>query len=185
MCLTFTDLGSVKHQTQAEVDDAIKVCEDAVQVHKSPIASIAVDNAAKAVAAKVADHLQPTMRTVVLRDPSHCVDLCSKDLASTSVVKKVMEEANEVHKFVRTDRIDSMRLEAAEEGVLEDSYAGQTMSETRMNGAHLFICGALKQANFLSALPRDQKWKDFLSERKPADRAQWEAKLKRCADQGR
>ena len=42
----WTDLGSVKHQTKAEVDDAFKVCTDAMEEFDCGTASIPVDNAA-------------------------------------------------------------------------------------------------------------------------------------------
>ena len=49
------------------------------------MASIPVDNAAKVMATKLAKQLTAEydgMTVLVLRDPSHCVDLLSKDLAS-------------------------------------------------------------------------------------------------------
>ena len=185
MCVTYTDLGSEKHTTQAEVNDAIKICDDAMAVHKTKIASISVDNAARAVAGKVATHYKDDMYIIVSRDPSHCIDLLSKDLASTNLMKKLLDEADEVHKFVRIDRVDSIRRETAEEGDLNESYAGMTKCDTRMNLSHDFILGALKQATFLAGLPRNQKWKDYLDDRKPNDRAKSEQTLKKCSDDSR
>jgi hypothetical protein len=120
---------------------------------------------------------------IIVSDPSHCVDLLSKDLAATKVIKGLLEEANEVHKFIRIDRIDSIRLETAEEGDLDESYAGLTMCDTRMNLSHDFFIGALNQVTFLAGLPRNQKWKNFLSDRKSNDRAKYEEILKRCNEE--
>ena len=80
--LSYTDLGSVKHQTRAEIAEAIKVCDEAMRTHNTKIASIAVDNAAKTVADGVSAHYLGDFHIVVVRDPSHCIDLLSKDLAS-------------------------------------------------------------------------------------------------------
>ena len=98
------------------------------------MASIDVDNAAKLVGIKVADMLKEKTGVTVLvtRDPSHCVDLCSKDLAQTDVVRLVMGDAKEVRDFVKNDRIDSIRLEMDMEGELEDTTSAIGFSETRM-----------------------------------------------------
>ena len=58
----------------------------------------------------------PDKTVVVSCDPSHCIDLISKDLAGTDVVKRVMREAKEVRDFVKIDRIDSIHEEAAQDG---------------------------------------------------------------------
>ena len=113
--LTWSDLGSLKHQTEAEIDDAYRICQEATVQYDSDIASIPVDNAARTVAAGIAVRF-PDMEIVVSRDPSHCIDLLSKDLAGTDVVKRVMREAKEVRDFVKIDRIDSIREEAAQDG---------------------------------------------------------------------
>ena len=47
MFLTWTDLGSTKHQTDAKVEDAYNVCKDAVKTFKSINASLDGDNAAR------------------------------------------------------------------------------------------------------------------------------------------
>ena len=77
---TWNDLGSLKHQTDAEVADCVKVCKDAMQQYEVPIASICIDNAAKTVANKVANSKEvEDINTLVLRDHSRCIDLLSKD----------------------------------------------------------------------------------------------------------
>ena len=79
--LTFTDLSSKKHQTNAEVDDAFDVCQDAMKTYNTNIASIPVDNAARDVAVQVVSRLAEFMPVFVSRDPAHCIDLLLKDLA--------------------------------------------------------------------------------------------------------
>ena len=76
---TWSDLGSEKHRTQAEIDDAVKVVNDILDQFGAEVASIAVDNAARSVAKAVCDKF-PGMNIMLLRDPGHCIDLLSKDL---------------------------------------------------------------------------------------------------------
>ena len=154
MVITFTDLGSSKHMTEDEIKDGIKICEEAIATHKTRLASIAVDNAAKKVASGIAGHFRPVMYVIVSRDPSHCVDLISKDLALLEFMKELLEEATELHKFVRIDRIDSIRIEITQAGELDESYVGLTLCDTRMNLAHDYIVGALKQSEFVAGLSR-------------------------------
>ena len=97
MFLTWTDLGSTKHHTDAEVEDAYNVCVDAVKTFKSNIASLDVDNAARGAVAKVANKFAKEGAVIlVIRDPLHCIDLCSKDLAKTYYVSCVLHDATEV-----------------------------------------------------------------------------------------
>ena len=67
--LTWSDLGSLKHQTEAEIDDAYRICQEATVLYDTDIASIPVDNAARTVAAGIAARF-PDMAIVVSRDPS-------------------------------------------------------------------------------------------------------------------
>lgn len=109
--LEWSDLGTQKHVTQAEVEDAVRVCESVMKEYNVKIASIPVDNAAKHVAAEVVKRLEanyPGMKVVVSRDPSHCVDLLMKDLAKTPTMLKVIQKARIVRDFVKTDRVDSI-----------------------------------------------------------------------------
>ena len=99
----------------------------------APIASIDVDNAAKTVGSRVCgSSLFAKSTCLLIRDPSHCVDLLSKDLANTAVVKRVVDEAKEVRDLVKIDRIDSIRVEMNEEGDLDGASSAISMSETRM-----------------------------------------------------
>ena len=133
MFLTWTDNESVKHQTDAEVEDAVKVCKDSILTFKTNIASLAVDNAARGVAGKVAEKFAQEGKVIlVIRDPLHCVDLCSKDLARTKCVARVIDKAMKVKTFVRVDRIESIRTDAIRDGDLEWATAAVSMVDTRM-----------------------------------------------------
>ena len=131
--MDWSDLGSVKHQTEAEVKDVHRVCMKATTAYDTRLASIAVDNAAKGVAAQVATKFKMLGETVlVLRDPSHCIDLFFKDLATTKFVRAVMADAKVVLDFVTTDRINSMRLELIRDAVIDNDGVAQDMVKTRM-----------------------------------------------------
>ena len=69
--------------------------------------------------------------------------------------------------------------------MLEESYSGMTLCETRMNLVDDFCTGALKQSTFIASLVRDPKWKKFLSDRTAVDKIKWEQKLTHCNDNKR
>ena len=105
----------------------------ATTAYDTRLASIAVDNAAKGVAAQVATKFKMLGETVlILRDPSHCIDLFSKDLATTKFVRAVMADAKVVLNFVTTDRINSMLLELIRDAVIDNDGVAQDMTKTRM-----------------------------------------------------
>jgi len=107
MFVKWSDLGSDVHVTEAEVGDAYNVCNQIKSAFSTKIASISVDNAASKVAERVAKKLNADGDPALpLRDPAHCIDLLSKDLAKTSVVRSVLAEAKEVFELCRTNRID-------------------------------------------------------------------------------
>ena len=70
----------------------------------------------------------------------------------TLVVKSVMAEAKEVRDFVKIDRIDSIRLEGAESGELEQTWTAVNMVDTRMNLSYDFIKAARLQHDFVKLL---------------------------------
>ena len=181
--LTWTDLGSTKHQTAAEVDDAFKVCTQAMKDFGANIASIPVDNAARGMATLLAKKIGK--HVVVSRDPAHCIDLLSKDLANTLVVTRVMNEAKEVRDFVKIDRIDSIRIEASARGSLEDSCTAVTMCETRMNLCFDFIQAARRQHDFLKLLWGNSAFQVWYKERSTKVQDSTRAILDRCNEQAR
>ena len=178
----WTDLGSLKHQTDAEVENCVTVCKQAVKQYQVPIASLCVDNAAKTVASKVvASEELKGMKILVLRDPSHCIDLLSKDLAATKVVSDVMAEATEVRNLVKIDRIDSIRKEMNESGVHGEYMTTSTgKSETRMNDCHIFIVGVRNQYNFIQCLPENAKFRQYMKERNNNEKERIDGTMKRC-----
>jgi hypothetical protein len=110
MFFKWSDIGSNIHFTDAKVDDAYSVCTQIKAAFDTKIASISVDNAACKVAESVAKKLQADGDPALpLRDPAHCIDLLSKDLANTSVVCSVLGEAKEVFELCRTNQIDNIR----------------------------------------------------------------------------
>lgn len=178
VCLTYTDLGSKKHVTSAEVDDAVKICEEAKKTFNAKIASIPVDNAAKHVASLVCAKLDDCC--LVLRDPAHCVDLLSKDMAKTNVVKSVLADAKEVYDLVINDRIDSIRREALDDFLIDEECVSKNTVDTRMNLVHDHIVTACKQNEFISSLGTNEKFKCYFNERSNADKEKITSILRRC-----
>jgi hypothetical protein len=182
--IDWTDLGSVKHQTLAEVEDAYELCKKATQDYNAKIASVPVDNAARGVATKVCDKLGHG--ALPSRDPAHCADLCSKDLAQTNVVKSVMAEAKEVRDFVKIDRIDSIRVESnAVKDADEYITTAVNMCETRMNLCHDFILAARKQHDFVKLLWGNESFRTYFNERSAKVQDATRAILDRCSDNSR
>ena len=72
------------------------------------------------------------MAFLVLRDPSHCVDLCLKDLAKTDVVSRVVSNYKIVINFTKTDRIQCMKKEMLCDGNLEEDGKNTDMVHTIM-----------------------------------------------------
>ena len=101
------------------------MCNAAIEQHSCPIASTPVDNAAQGVATKVCKRLCGL--AWLSRDPGNSMDLLSKDVCQTSVVKRVIDEAKEVQDFVKIDQIDSIRLEACEGGNLDSMWTDVAM----------------------------------------------------------
>ena len=74
------------------------------------ICSVPSDNAALPVSKGVVQKLlMDGEATLVTRDPCHCIDLGSKDLAKLPCVESVMKEALEVYEFMVRPRVDAMR----------------------------------------------------------------------------
>jgi len=85
------------------------------------------------VARKVAGKFAQEGKVIlVIRDPSHCVDLCSKDVARTKCVSRVIDEATEVKTFVRVDRIDSICTDVIRDGYLEWATMAGSMVNPRI-----------------------------------------------------
>jgi hypothetical protein len=128
------ELGSDNHVTDAEVDDAYNLCNLIKLAFNTEIASISVDNAAS----KVAHHVSKKLNadgdaTLPLCDPACCIDLLSKDLAKSSVVRTVLAEAKKVFDFCWTNQIDNIRKEAIDAGDIPASIVAQNVCETCMN----------------------------------------------------
>jgi hypothetical protein len=63
--------------------------------------------------------------TLPLRNPAHCIDLLSKDLAKSSVVRSVLSKAKEVLDFCQTNQIENTRKEAIDTGDIPASIVAQ------------------------------------------------------------
>ena len=132
MFVIWLDLGSDVHVTDVEVTTGYKVCMDIKkQFGNLGISCIPVDNTAAGVASRIAKSLMAEGdNPSPLRDPCHCLDLGSKDLANTPVVKAVIDEAILVNKFARKNRVQNIRNEMVESGELRGSVAPKMLPDT-------------------------------------------------------
>lgn len=143
--------------------------------YNAKIVSIPVDNAARHVADAVATKLgekYPGMKVIVTRDPAHCIDLLMKDLAKTGVMQLVIKYAKKVRDFVKIDRIDSIRRNAAlvEELVFYSEVFCPV--DTRMNLLHDVVVSARKCRDFLILLPGNTEYQKYRSERNAPKQAE-------------
>ena len=182
--ITWTDLGSKKHTTNAEVEDAVRVINQCIEEYNGEVASLAVDNAARGVAKLVCEKLAD-MNILMLRDPGHCVDLLAKDLLKTATIRRVVDEAREVRVFVTTDRIDSIRQEAIQGGEVEFNGATVSFVDTRMNLGHDFIVAARRQHDFLQLIHMNSSYNQYYQERTTAVKENLDDVLARCRDPSR
>jgi hypothetical protein len=181
MFFKWSDLGSDVHVTEAEVADAYNVCNQIKSAFSTKIASISVDNAASKVAQRVAKKLNADGDPALpLRDPAHCIDLLSKDLAKTSVVRSVLAEAKEVFELCRTNRIDNIRKESIGAGEIPDTIAAQNVVETRMNLTYIHLSSALAQSTFIASLPTNDSYKKYYEERTSAKKQELDTILQNC-----
>ncbi len=157
----WSDIGSDVHVTDAEVDDAYNVCNQIKLAFNTKIASISVDNAASKVADRVAKKLNADGdATLPLCNPAHCTDLLSKDLAKSSVVRTVLEEAKEVFDFCRTNQIDNI-CKAIDAGDILVCIVAQNVCETCMNLIYIHLKSALAQSTFIVSLPTNDCYKTY------------------------
>ncbi len=164
-----SSLGSNVHVIYAEVDDAYEICNQIKTAFDTKIASISVDNAAGKVAESVAKKLQADGNPAFpLRDPAHCIDLLSKDLAYTSVVCSVLGEAKEVFDLCRTNQIDNIRKESIEAGDIPNSVVAQNVVKTCMNLTYTHLSSVLAQITFIASLPTNKSYMKYYRERTPA-----------------
>ena len=179
---TFTDLEEYKHVTDAEVNDALAVIGNIKNVFRGTrIASLPVDNAGHHVALKVAEGLRLQNEFVLVnRDPSHCVDLLSKDCAKTTAMKDVLSIARDIAGLGKTDRIDSIRKKMIKSGRLHEKTTIKMFCDTRMNTIHSFVESVGLQKGFFSLIQGDEDFKKYFNERKKADKTKLESILGNC-----
>jgi hypothetical protein len=124
----WSDLGSDVHVTDPEVDDAYNVCNQIKLAFNTKIASISVDNAASKSSQPHCQQVEPRWQcNLSLCNPTHCIDLLSKDLAKSSVVCSVLAEAKEVFDFCQTNQINNTCKEAIDAGDILASIIAQNI----------------------------------------------------------
>jgi hypothetical protein len=105
----WSDLGSNIHVTDAKVDDTYNICNQIKSAFNTKDARISVDNAASKEAERVAKTLNTDGDPALpLCNPAHSIDLLSKDLAKTSVVRSVLTERIKEFELCQTNQIDNI-----------------------------------------------------------------------------
>ena len=180
MFVTWTDLAGDKHVTQKEADDALRVALDIkASLGGAQIASLPVDNAAKLVAGMVANRLDEP--ALVSRDPSHCVDLLSKDASTTKSILAVLEMAKDLINFLKIDRINGIRETAILEGRIGRGPKVQIFSDTRMNGIHDMLRSTAKQKQFVDVIRTERQFQEYYNERTRSKKDKIDTLLRRCS----
>jgi hypothetical protein len=155
--------------TSPLLDDAYDNCNQIKVAFNTKIASISVDNAVSKVAERVAQKLNADGDlTLPLRDPAHCIDLLSKDLAKSSVVCSVLAEVKDVFDLCWTNQIDSIRKEMVDAGDIPASIVAQNVCETCMNLTYIHLKSALAQSTFIASLPTNDRYIKYYMERSSA-----------------
>lgn len=157
----------------------LQVCGKAKQEFKgAKIASLPADNAGSHVAYGAAAKLEELV--LVIRDICHCVDLLSKDSASTQVVKMVLNSAKTIFNFCKIDRIDGIRRNAISTGDLDERHTVINFSETRMNNAHDHIEASLRMMPFIRGIRSNEEFLVYYEERTSQDKVKLDNIINGC-----
>jgi len=120
------------------------------------------------------------LKALPLRDLAHCIDLLSKNLAKTSVVRSVLAEAKEVFELCSTNRIDNIQKESFGTGEIPHTIAAQNVCETRMNLTYIHLSSALAQSTIIASLPTNDSYKKYYEERTSAKKQELDTILQNC-----
>ena len=96
--------------TSHQINKVYDLCKELKALFGRNICSIPSDNAALPVSKEVVQKLLlDGEATLVTRDPCHCIDLGSKDLAKLPFVESVMKEAVEAYDFMVRPQVDAIQ----------------------------------------------------------------------------
>jgi hypothetical protein len=138
-------------------------------------------NAACKVAETVAKKLQSDGDPALsLRDPAHCIDHLSKDLASSSVICSVLREVKEVFELCWTNKIDNICKELTKASNIPNSVVAQIVVKTCMNLTYIHLSFALVQSTFIASLPTNKSCMNYYRERTPATKQELDTVLQNC-----
>jgi hypothetical protein len=163
------------------VGDAYNTCNQIKSAFNTKIARISVDNAAS----KEAEHVAKTLNAdgdsaLHLRNPAYCIDLLSKDLAKSSVVRSVLTDAKEVFELCQTNQIDDIHKDLIDAGDIPASIVPQNVCETHMNLTYIHLKSALAQSTFIALLPTNDSYKKYYGERTNARKQELDTILQNC-----
>lgn len=162
-------LGEAVHVTDAEVEDATRQIEQIMdEFGNEEVCTLAVDNAAQKVAglaAAVYMSRHPGKIMIVVRDPSHCIDLPCKDFGSIPHVAQVLDWCTDMIKLVNTDRIAGIKETMVEHDRIVDFQNVHMHPETRFYLLVDSLHGVIQQRQFLTTLPGEPEYVDYYNGR--------------------
>jgi len=185
----FCDMLQLKDRVHVTADEAKAVC-DVVRARLQQqaidgnagygFATIAVDNAGTAVAAKLRDMLHSEFgahnlshKTLVTRDPAHCIDLLPKSLVEkVPGLRVLVAGVTNLLSLLRVDRIDGIRRLMLDRGELGQHHVppAQLHCQTRMHRVHDMLECVLRQKPFLDILEDTPEYAAYRDSRDPDTR---------------
>jgi hypothetical protein len=104
-------------------------------------------------------------KTIVTRDPSHCLDLGAKTLSAVPIVAAILEDAKTVIKLVKNDRVHGIRDKLISHGAIGPCPPPVIHPETRMYLAEETLRSAIGQRHFLAILGASPEYQTFHASR--------------------
>ena len=174
--------GAVDHVSAEEIVVGVDICTNIKLAFDRKIAAVPIDNAACYVANAVVDKLEEAgeEHPLRVRDPCHNIDLPPKDLANVVFIALVVAEAKEIYNFVKNTRINAMREQLIDSGLLQETVTAKNLPETRMNLLSIMLDAARRQAPFLSLLPGHGPYQRWYEERTQSAKVEADRFLANC-----
>ena len=117
---------------------------------------------------------------ICTRDPLHCLDLLSKEMAKCEFVREVLEDTKQIVDFLKKDRVDSIRREEIDAGHLTELVTPKKMVENRMITVHLHLESVRRQAEFMASLRSNPKFLKFYNTRRRGDQKEIDQMFRKC-----
>jgi hypothetical protein len=98
-------------------------------------------------------------KALVIRDPDHCIDLGPKTLAGVPVLETLLNEAKQLLKFVKTDRINGILHTLMARGSIQHCPAVNIHPDTRMYLADETLASVIGQGPFILVVAGTEEYR--------------------------